>query len=282
MNITPTIVPNINSDSEFSNYTLIKSEINDFIPIKDFEKDPIIRKTTYPYITHIKIEKYTYKRPDGIIITRTITNKKRDGKQFAIDQRSKMKKFGKALESNDGVKSIGAEVFILSPKAMKKANEGFKTTSKGSSKISFSSAMKSFKPSFKNLEKFKNLKEFTNTDTFSSKISTTGFTKTFIPSKMKSKIAENMHLEKFSIVIKNIPAEEDLKEIESKLRKLFKPFGEIERLKVLSDKYDNTLSRDIAFLDLIYPSDANKLLYSNERFTIGHNILNLEKSKSTK
>ena len=77
-------------------------------------------------------------------------------------------------------------------------------------------------------------------------------------------------------------SEEDIKQMEYSLKDMFKPFGEIERLKVLSDKFDRNLTRDIAFLDFVYPTDAEQLLASKERFTIGHNILNLEKSKSRK
>ena len=56
-------------------------------------------------------------------------------------------------------------------------------------------------------------------------------------------------------------------------------YGDIERIKVLSDKTDRNMCRDIAFLDFVYPSDANSLLNSGERFVIQHFILNLEKSR---
>jgi hypothetical protein len=277
------------SDIDLSKLPLIKSEISEYVPIEEFEKDLVIRIKKYPYVTHIKIEKYTYMQKNGLEAIKTITNKRIHGKKAEIKKRyESIKPFGlaKVTQSNqnpnDGITTLGAEVFIESPKTIKNKNKNNIFTKPNRKNVpSFSSAMKAFRPSMKNLEKFKNLKDFTSP--IISSTSESGFTKnSFIPSGMKSKLAENMNLEKFSIVIKNIPAEEDIKQMEYSLKDMFKPFGEIERLKVLSDKFDRNLTRDIAFLDFVYPTDAEQLLASKERFTIGHNILNLEKSKSRK
>lgn len=264
------------TDIDLSKCTLIKSEINDYIPIKQFEKDPFIRSEKYHNVTHIKIEKYIYKKPNGGTITKTVTKKKK--KRFGNNLFGAAKPTTSNPFPNEGTTSEGAEVFIESPKTfIKNSNSNFKknTTTK---LPSFSSSMKAFKPSLKNLDKFKNFDNFKGPNIFQN----TGFTKTFVPSALKSKMADNMGLENFSIVIKNVPSEYDIRDIEFKLRNMFRSFGEIERLKVLSDKNDNTLSRDIAFLDFIYPSDAINILKSTERFVIEHNVLNLEKSKSTK
>jgi hypothetical protein len=273
-----------NTDIDLSKCTLIKSEINDYISIDEFEKDPLIRSKKYPYVTHIKIEKYIYKKSNGKNVTKTVTTKKMKGIKSAIDRRYRMKPFGTAKVTsdnpnpNDGVTTIGAEVFIENPKTFNNNSSSIFKTKVKKKTPSFSSVMKAFRPSLKNLEKFKDFKDFKETNSSQNM----GFTKTFVPSKLKKKMKENMGLEKFSIVIKNIPSEYDIRDIEFKLRNMFRSFGEIERLKVLSDKNDRTLSRDIAFLDFIYPNDAINLLKSSERFIIEHNILNLEKSKSTK
>ncbi len=261
------------NDFDISNLPLIKSEISDYMPIEEYEKDKTIRSRKYPYVTHIKVEKYFYKKPDGKSVTKTITSKKLHGKKSMIDRRYKIKPFGQALSGNDGVTTIGAEVFIEKPGIVSNKNN-FLAKSNRKNVPSYSSVMKTFRPSSINLDKFKNFKEFQGNT--SSEI---GFTKnSFIPSKLKSKLAENLGLEKFSIIIKNIPMGTEVRDMEHQLRRMFKSYGDIERLKVLSDKNDRNMCRDIAFLDFVYPSDANNLLNSGERFVIQHFILNLEKS----
>lgn len=264
------------SDMDLSKLPLKHSEVGEFIPIEIYEKDVTLRKQKYPYVTHIKIEKYIYTQPNGLDVTKTITTKKVKGKKSVIDRRYNMKPFGQAAISNDGVTTLGAEVFIEKPNILSKNN--FKLNrecrNKNKKNISFSTGMKIFKPSKKNIEKFKNLKTFENND------SNTGFMKnTFIPSKLKNKMEENKNLDKFTIVIKNIPSDYNVKDVEFRLKKMFSSYGEIERLKVLTNKNDRTLTRDIAFIDFVYPSDANKLLKSDERFKIDFSILGIEKSK---
>ena len=105
-----------------------------------------------------------------------------------------------------------------------------------------------------------------------------GFGSGYVPPSIRKKMKENAHLENFSIIVKNIPTSLERHEAKFELRMLFEKFGEIKKINVLSDKYDPTRIRDVAFVDFAYACDAQKALDSSERLLMGSCILSKQKA----
>lgn len=101
----------------------------------------------------------------------------------------------------------------------------------------------------------------------------------YVPPSIRKKLKQNKNKEHISIVVKNIPITLDKYEAKDRLRSLLSKFGEIQKINVLMDKYDNTKIRDIAFVDFVYPSDAEAALQSTERLIIDSCILTKDRAK---
>jgi len=253
---------------DFDKYEFTVLEDTDFIPIEEIEPDEHKRRLNYPSVTHQKKRILQY-NIEGKKVTRKITTNKVYEKK-AILERRKWKPFGDAAKyGNDGITTLGAPVFMEFTSDFNKTkyqsnkpiidNKEHKPKKKGFT-------LANYKPSEENIKQ---------ANTFSSSMGKTGG---YVPAFIKDKIAENKHLENFSIVVKNFPTHMPKNYLEQELKKLFKGYGSIDRIKVLTDKYTQEV-KDIAFIDFTYPADALNLLNSNERFTISSCILSLEKSR---
>ena len=84
--------------------------------------------------------------------------------------------------------------------------------------------------------------------------------------------------ELYSIVIKNIPQEEDIKNVEITLNKMFRPYGLINKIKILRNRERNNLL-GIAFIDFCHKESQIKALEDNTKHSIGYSIISVEKKK---
>tara|TARA_B110000208_G_C11661944_1_gene391966 strand:+ start:117 stop:971 length:855 start_codon:yes stop_codon:yes gene_type:complete len=84
---------------------------------------------------------------------------------------------------------------------------------------------------------------------------------------------------KSSLVIKNIPTYLSSEVVYTKLRNIFSKYGGINKMNVLSDKNDSSKIAGIAFIDFYGNENIEKILASDKKYIIEHNILLLEKSK---
>jgi hypothetical protein len=279
-----------NSDYDFSNHKLISSEKGEYIDIEEYEPDQVKRSRNYPYVTHIKIEVKKYLNQEGKEVKSTITSKRLRGKKSVIDRRYRMMKkpnqgrFGKAAqvskEENNSVTYYGADVFIEPPNAPTKDTLTIVREKMKERAVKRGFSTNKFRPSSKLIDKLNEnsskLKPF-------SEESSGGFKKSsFIPSKIREKHKQNQGVENFSIIIKNIPEDVEVRGMENRLRSMLKQFGDISRLKVLSNKYDRTLTSGIAFIEYAYANDANSLLVCKQKIVIDSAILLVEKAKPKK
>lgn len=245
---------------DFNTLEYISTIEGDFIPIEDIEPDPFMRIYKYPHITMQKKIEMKYKNTTNHkIITKTLLHNKKCGKKRILDRRNWIK-FGKASDHNNGITTLADTILFEfeNEHGMKVVKEDEKAKPTSGFKISH------FKPSLKHIERVNQLEKNTTT-------------RGYIPSSIKHKLKENEDIENISICIKNIPAGEDVFEMQDLLRGMFSSYGEIKYIKVLKDKH-NGQSRDIGFIEFYYGTDALTLLDSSERFIIDSCILCLIKS----
>ena len=266
------------STFDFSKFKCIHHTPGEFKPIEEVVPDFGTRMVKYPDVTHIKEEVFKYKISDKQTITKTIRSVRKKILKRVLERRENWKPFGKAAISNDGITTIGAPVFMEMVNSSGKFNNNGDDSSEiiqhlkknlGNRKSSgFKCA--AYRPNSSLIEK-------ASAGTNEFKSSSRGG---YIPSSIKSKLDANKGLEKFSIVIKNIPSNGyTIEQLRSELRHLFEKFGMIDKIKILTDKRTGMI-KDIAFIDFAYPSDAVKALENNDRMIIGPCILSKERAKS--
>ena len=85
-----------------------------------------------------------------------------------------------------------------------------------------------------------------------------------------------------TLVIKNIPKYLNRDYIFQKLKDIFSKYGAVNKVNVLRDKLDNNKVSGIAFIDFYDHTSLEKILQSDKKFVVEHNILSLEKSKGEK
>ena len=258
-----------NVDYDSRDHTVL--EETDFIPIEEIEPDENKRRIEYLYVTHQKKKVMLY-NIDGKEIKRTIKTNKLCGKKNVLERRN-WKPFGEAVNGNKGITTIGAPVYLElcsnngSYKKKEEYSEPIKPSLNTSSKKKASFSLSTFKPSEESLKK---------TQDISNNFKSSGG---YIPSFIKDKINESKDIENFSIVVKNFPLDKDKRELEFLIKNLFKQFGTIDRVKVLTNKFTGEV-KDIAFVDFCYGIDAQKALKSQEKLMIDYCILSLEKANN--
>jgi len=82
-----------------------------------------------------------------------------------------------------------------------------------------------------------------------------------------------------SIVIKNIPKNSSRIEVSMELKKLFEPYGSINKINILNSRDNRNELLGIAFVDFFRSSSVDKIIQSSNKFRLGHCILSIEKKK---
>ena len=180
-----------------------------------------------------------------------------------VPKKKQISKFGLAkTKPKDKVTDMDKnDVFIESPDSWRKNSNKNLVPKKNVNRSN--GKFKLFKVSDKIKENASNMKSFKNSG--------------YKPPGASS--SNNGHSSLYSLVIKNIPEDYSDNEMSNNLKKIFSEFGKINRVKVLKDYNTNKL-RGIAFIDFNSKSSIESILNSQERFKIGHNILQIEKKNN--
>ena len=180
-----------------------------------------------------------------------------------VPKKKNFSKFGLAkTKPKDKVTDVDKnDVFIESPDSWRKNSNKNLVPKKNVNRSN--GKFKLFKVSDKIKENASNMKSFKNSG--------------YKPPGASS--SNNGHSSLYSLVIKNIPDDYSDNEMSNNLKKIFSEFGKINRVKVLKDYNTNKL-RGIAFIDFNSKSSIESILNSQERFKIGHNILQIEKKNN--
>lgn len=85
-----------------------------------------------------------------------------------------------------------------------------------------------------------------------------------------------------SLVIKNIPQYLSREYVYTNIREMFLKFGGISKITILKNKIDNSKLLGIGFIDFYNPTCIDKILQSNNKFVLQHNVLLCERQKKKK
>ena len=221
---------------------VVSENMGEFINIDKFEPNPFLRKTNYPLVSQIKIDTIKYKDENNKIHIKKVTTKRYSGNRNVIKRRLNMKKFGDALNSNDdGITTVGEEV-----------------------KIEMVNCKNIDKPLIENIDCFNNQTEEK---------------KYYKPTKFSidnTKNSETKNVE-YKVLLRNIPTDYSIKEMSNIIKDNLNDFGLIKSIRLMKDKYNSLLIRDIAFVEFFYKKDMDNLLNSGKRIIIDNSIIDFEK-----
>ena len=253
---------------DFSTFEIIEEKVGKYISTTVLEPDPVMRHQKYPFIDEIQQNIYIYKKPDGKLIKRTLTNNKSTAKSMRLKERyNNFKPFGLEKELNL-IPTIDNEIFIT--KSYDNTNIKPNTTTKN---ITDNNDTKLYI-----VDKNKIIEQNFNSHTdYNNEFKKSGY----IPEFMNEKLKEQINIPYFKLVLKNIPTYYSVKDMEIIIKNTFKKFGDIKKIKLLKNFNDeNKLIKDICFLEFEFLTDAQKLFESNEKFIIDNSVLLIEKSKN--
>ena len=220
---------------------VVSKKLGEFIDIHKYEPNPFIRKVKYPLIVQIKTDIIKYKDANNKIHTGTVVTKKYSAPKKILKRKLHMKKFGDALRSNeDNFATIGEMV------KMEMVNK----------KDDDTIAIRNIDDIINNIQPTQSYKPV----------------KVFAPNE-----TTNIEKEEYKLLLRNIPTEYSIQEMSSILKSHLKEYGLIKSIRLMKDKYNTLLIRDIAFIEFFYKKDMDKLLNSNKKIIIDNSIINLEK-----
>jgi hypothetical protein len=145
---------------------------------------------------------------------------------------------------------------------------------------------KMFMPSKNAISMFNTMKQNSKEDNSDGGTSNTKkkskFSMGYLPPGMKRHVKRERNPDVlYSIVIKNIPTYINSRDIEQRLKDIFKSFGDICKVKCLRDNNNpDNFNRGLAFIDFYDKDAANQVLSSNNRHTIDSMVLSIEKKKN--
>lgn len=232
--------------------------------------------SAYPFAKRVKIEETTEVNEDGVVVRRMKRYVLCRVPQEIIERKNRWVPFGITSNKNATTRSPEEIKMVLVQEEKRKAEkmkQGFMQPSQPQKEEAVASAEK-YVPTLR----LKKKQPFQATLDSQTPETDNGFGSGYVPPSIRKKMKENAHLENFSIIVKNIPTSLERHEAKFELRMLFEKFGEIKKINVLSDKYDPTRIRDVAFVDFAYACDAQKALDSSERLLLGSCILSKQKA----
>jgi len=237
-------------------------EEGEFIAISTIEPCESKRIIKYKGITHQRKDIITYKLPEnGNIIKRVKYTNKLYGKKAVLDRRLNWEKFGLSDGNLTNITYDNPVTLDFTPKKLINVKKRFSDKPPEPPPSIKRGFIISSKPPPSELLNIKP-KKF----------------KGYIPTSIKKDLEENK-TDRYSIIVRNIPLDEDGSYIENSLYDMFKSYGLIDKIKILRNKQTDRI-KDMVFVDFMYMRDAVKLLNSSEKFKINRNILSLEKSKT--
>ena len=228
-----------------SNLILINFEKSDWIKTDQLEPDSFKRFQKYPFISEIMTEVYFYKNQDGKEIKKTITHRKKTALDIKKEERYNQFKNSKAF-NHDSIRTFDKEISIQT-----KNTDSNKDKNLSKSKTTYTLN--------------KNYETKTNQNTETNDL--------YIPKNLKN--LENTCL---NFIIKNIPIYYNKKELQYLLNDLFKSYGLINKISLVTDKTTKKL-KDIAFIEFCSLFSGKNILDNSEKKIIDNSILSIEKVK---
>jgi len=250
----------------FDDCQLLNSEIGKYISTHILEPDLIERHKKYPFIDEVQNEIYYYKKPDGKIFKKTITNCKSTGKNVRLKER-----YNSFKTCPFGQNSINK----LEPSYDNPIN------------IEYPKKKSKFVQPTRNLSSVPNNKYIPDKiidksiSCNSKNIKDNDFKKSqYIPSFISIQLEEESKLPQFRLIIKNLPTYYSIKDMDYILRDKLSKFGDIKKLKLIKNRDSSeNLIKDICFLEFQSMKQTIHFYESKERIYIDNSVLLVEKLK---
>lgn len=229
-----------------NNLTLIKSQKSNWIKTEQLEPDSYKRFKKYPFTSEVMTEVYFYKKQDGKEVKKTITHHKKTSLDRKKEERYNQFKSNK-ITNTDSIRTFDKEISIQT-KDIQSNNKN--------KKLSESKATYTLNKNYETTKK-----------------QNTEINDLYIPKNLKK--LENTCL---NFIIKNIPIYYNKKELQSLLNDLFKSYGLINKISLVTDKTTKNL-KDIAFIEFCTLFSEKNILDNSEKKIIDNSILSVEKVK---